>query len=449
MLVGAVARCSRACSSSELAASGRRRPRRPSAAPTTHDRDAKPADDAPRDGDRAHRPPPISRPCALRLQPVVDRDCRARSTIAFRPVATGSPGTMYVAEQAGTLRRIVDGRRRRAPRSTSAATSAAATSRASSARRSRPTARSSTSTTPTRRRHERRRVHDERRRRRPEHPPACAVRRPAVPEPQRRRGDVRARRRCSTSGSATAAARATRTATGRTSASLLGKILRINPTARGSAPYSVPEDNPFVGRAGASRESWMYGLRNPWRFSFDRATGRRVDRRRRPERVRGDRLRAEAASTGINWGWSQREGIPRVQGRRPAGARDPIVETTHADGSCAIVGGYVYRGRAIPALDGVYLYGDNCRPNIDGVVQRGGRAIATARPRHHRSTALTTFGEDRTGELYVAARGGTDLQVRRGATELGRAERLSDRGRRARRVMRVRRDGSRTCRAPC
>ena len=113
---------------------------------------------------------------------------------------------------------------------------------------------------------------------------------------------------------------------------------------------------------------------------------------------------------GINWGWSARDGFHAFRGATPKGARDPLLETRHADGNCAIVGGYVYRGRAIPALRGVYLYGDNCRPNIEGLVQRGGRAIAqhdvglTVR-------ALTTFGEDRTGELYAAARGGTIFRI--------------------------------------
>jgi glucose/arabinose dehydrogenase len=185
----------------------------------------------------------------------------------------------------------------------------------------------------------------------------------------------------------------------------LGKILRIDPKRKGNASYSIPADNPFVGRAGAFAENWMYGLRNPWRFSFDRATGdlwigdvgqgayEEVDH-------------AARGAAGINWGWSQREGDHEYKGARPAGARDPIVETTHSDGWCAIVGGYVYRGHAIPRLDGAYLYGDNCRPNIEGVVQRNGRAVAQ-RDLGITVDGLTTFGEDGTGELYLAAFGGT------------------------------------------
>jgi len=185
----------------------------------------------------------------------------------------------------------------------------------------------------------------------------------------------------------------------------LGKILRIDPAPVGNASYSVPANNPFVGRPGAFAESWMFGLRNPWRFSFDRANG---------DVWIGDVGQGEyeeidyapSGQDGINWGWNPREGTHEFSGDRPVGARDPIVETTHGDGWCAIVGGYVYRGRASPALVGAYLYGDNCRPNIEGLVQRDGRVIAQ-RDLGISVESLTTFGEDGTGEIYLAARGGT------------------------------------------
>jgi glucose/arabinose dehydrogenase len=186
---------------------------------------------------------------------------------------------------------------------------------------------------------------------------------------------------------------------------LLGKILRIDPKRAGNASYSVPADNPFVGRPGALAEIWMYGLRNPWRFSFDRTT-RDLWIGDVGQGAYEEIDYAPSGQQGINWGWSQREGNHKFKGARPAGARDPIVETTHNDGWCAIVGGYVYRGRAIPALAGAYLYGDNCRPNIEAVVQRAGRVIAS-RDLGITVESLTTFGEDGTGELYLAARGGT------------------------------------------
>jgi glucose/arabinose dehydrogenase len=189
----------------------------------------------------------------------------------------------------------------------------------------------------------------------------------------------------------------------------LSKILRIDPEPVGRAAYSVPADNPFVNRKGVVPETWMWGLRNPWRFSFDRVTG---------DTWIGDVGQnayeeidfAPRGEQGINWGWSLREGFHAFKGARPAGARDPIVEAPHTEGYCAIVGGYVYRGRAIPSLTGVYLYGDDCRPDIEALVPRGGRAVAQ-RDLGIQVPDLTTFGEDGTGELYVASRDGTVYRI--------------------------------------
>jgi glucose/arabinose dehydrogenase len=185
----------------------------------------------------------------------------------------------------------------------------------------------------------------------------------------------------------------------------LGKILRIDPTPVAGSSYTVPNDNPFVARKGAFREVWMWGLRNPWRFSFDRATDDvwigDVGQNKYEEIDF-----AGKGQQGINWGWSAREGFHKFKDASPTGAREPIVEETHADGWCAIVGGYVYRGHAIPALDGVYLYGDNCRTGVEGLVQRNGKASAQ-RALGLDVQSLTSFGQDNTGELYIASRRGT------------------------------------------
>jgi glucose/arabinose dehydrogenase len=189
---------------------------------------------------------------------------------------------------------------------------------------------------------------------------------------------------------------------------LFGKIMRIDPRASGSAPYTVPSDNPFVGRGGGVRtELWMYGLRNPWRFSWDRANGDvwigDVGQNKYEEI---DYTPAADAGSGINWGWSAREGFHEFKGARPAGARDPLLETDHSKGDCAIVGGYVYRGKAIPALNGVYVFGDNCIEPLTGVVQRDGK-VAQQRDLGVDVRALTSFGEDPQGEVYAASRTGT------------------------------------------
>jgi glucose/arabinose dehydrogenase len=184
----------------------------------------------------------------------------------------------------------------------------------------------------------------------------------------------------------------------------LGKILRINPAPRGSRSYTVPSDNPFVGRAGVRPEIWMYGLRNPWRFSFDRTT-RDVWIGDVGQNKYEEVDFAPASQAGINWGWNAREGFHAFTGALPPGARDPILETTHAAGNCAITGGYVYRGRAIPALAGAYVFGDFCLGELFGVTERGGR-VALQRDLHLNVPTLTTFGEDPSGELYAVSREG-------------------------------------------
>jgi glucose/arabinose dehydrogenase len=182
---------------------------------------------------------------------------------------------------------------------------------------------------------------------------------------------------------------------------LLGKILRIDPTPSATLPYSIPPDNPFVGMANHREEIWMYGLRNPWRFTFDRANGdlyiadvgqglyEEVDY-------------APAGTRGTNWGWNLREGFHAFNGgTQPPNGVDPLFEAPHADGFCAIIGGFVYRGAAINNLNGAYVYGDLCRGVLSGAVQSGG-ALTQQQDFGVGVSNLTTFGEDPDGELYVA-----------------------------------------------
>ena len=185
---------------------------------------------------------------------------------------------------------------------------------------------------------------------------------------------------------------------------LLGKIIRIDPRPGGGRPYRIPPGNPFVGRAGARPEIWAYGLRNPWRFSFDPANGdlwigdvgqgtwEEIDH-------------APGSAGGRNYGWSQREGTHEFKGARPQGAVDPVLEYDHAGGACSITGGVVYRGSRIPALRGAYLYGDYCAGWVRGLRLRG-EQVTERRDFGLDVPGIASFGVDQSGEVYALSLGG-------------------------------------------
>jgi glucose/arabinose dehydrogenase len=191
---------------------------------------------------------------------------------------------------------------------------------------------------------------------------------------------------------------------------LFGKIMRIDPTPSGNAPYTIPPDNPFVDRRDARGEIWMYGLRNPWRFSFDRAT--------RDVWI-GDVGQQDweeidfttiATAAGSNWGWSLREGAHEFKGPAPPGAREPIFELSHADGNCSVTGGYAYRGQRIPALRGAYVFADFCAAELLALTQRDG-ALVDERSLGVSGRSITSFGEDTNSELYVLMRPGSIARI--------------------------------------
>ncbi len=188
--------------------------------------------------------------------------------------------------------------------------------------------------------------------------------------------------------------------------SLLGKILRLDVSRPG--PYRIPPDNPFVGRPGRD-EIWAYGLRNPWRISFDRATGDLWIADVGQNAVEEVNFQPADSPGGENFGWRVWEGSRRYAEGEAPGAVFPVAEYTHDEGGCAITGGYVYRGQAIPDLAGIYLYGDYCTGHIWGLRQRDGRWESVRLL--DSGLNITSFGEDEAGEVYVVDRGGAVYRI--------------------------------------
>ena len=197
---------------------------------------------------------------------------------------------------------------------------------------------------------------------------------------------------------------------GQSLGTLLGKILRIDvDRTTGDLAYAIPPDNPFVGRAGASPEIYLYGLRNPWRISFDRAT-RDLWIGDVGQNAWEEVDVARAGTSGENYGWNTMEGthcFNPSSGCVTTGLTMPVAEYSHASG-CTVIGGNVYRGSAQPALGGGYLFGDYCSgtiwaidPSRDGL--RAPRIVLKG------TASLSSFGEDEAGELYATDIGGGKL----------------------------------------
>jgi glucose/arabinose dehydrogenase len=187
---------------------------------------------------------------------------------------------------------------------------------------------------------------------------------------------------------------------GQNTGTLLAKILRIHPSAGGG--YTIPQGNPFAGRSGKRAEIWAYGLRNPWRFSFDRASGDMVIADVGQDLQEEIDFLPAGSGAGANFGWSIWEGFRRNKPGVAPQARRPSLIATHGDGYCAIIGGYVVRDRSLPSLYGRYLFGDFCRPQIESVSLDHGRAGGL------RATGLnvqgtSSLGQDGSGHIYVTS----------------------------------------------
>jgi glucose/arabinose dehydrogenase len=196
---------------------------------------------------------------------------------------------------------------------------------------------------------------------------------------------------------------------------LLGKILRIDVNVTPAAPappgagrppgprgpgttYLIPADNPFVGRPDARGEIWAYGFRNPWRWSFDRLTGRLFV----ADVGQASWEEVSIVQRGGNYGWRIMEAAHCFNpptGCSTAGLQLPLGEYSHTEG-CSVTGGYVYRGRQIPALRGQYLFGDFCSKRIWSL-QEARPGVWIRDLLLQTTLAISSFGEDESGEVYV------------------------------------------------
>jgi len=199
---------------------------------------------------------------------------------------------------------------------------------------------------------------------------------------------------------------------------LLGKMLRIDVSQGGSGqpPYSIPTDNPCVGQPGVRDELWALGLRNPWRYSFDRQTGDFYIADVGEGTL--EEINVSTSETGrgrgFNYGWNTMEGtdcFPIGSACNSSGLALPVVEYTHGEG-CSIIGGYVYRGAAIPILQGTYFYGDLCSRFVRSFRYVNGQVTqhfdwASLQP----AGSITSFGEDDDGELYITTLDGALFRI--------------------------------------
>lgn len=193
---------------------------------------------------------------------------------------------------------------------------------------------------------------------------------------------------------------------------LLGKLLRLDVT--GDSGYAIPADNPGAADTSFAPEVWSYGLRNPWRFSFDRQTG---------DLYVGDVGQgaweevdiapvASQRGRGANYGWNIMEGnhcYPSVP-CSSTGLVPPFVEYSHASGACTVVGGYVYRGAALPALDGHYFFADYCNGAVTSVVFPDAATFDWT-PVLRPGDFVSSFGQDAKGELYILQLGGPVYRI--------------------------------------
>jgi glucose/arabinose dehydrogenase len=190
---------------------------------------------------------------------------------------------------------------------------------------------------------------------------------------------------------------------------LLGSILRIDVDSA-ERPYGIPEDNPFVAAGTGAPEIWAWGLRNVWRFSFDHVTGDLYLADVGQNQWEEVNFQPAGSPGGENYGWNRYEGThPYSGGDAPANMVLPVAEYAHNVGGCSISSGYVYRGAAIPELQGVYFYGDWCTGNVFALYRDAAETWQSLILMQLPGKLISAFGEDEAGELYLIDYGGGGL----------------------------------------
>lgn len=191
---------------------------------------------------------------------------------------------------------------------------------------------------------------------------------------------------------------------------LLGKMLRLD--VRGAEPYTIPPDNPFVARTGARPEIWAYGLRNPWRYAFDRAANTLYI----ADVGQGAREEidvVDARQGGQNYGWNIMEGVACYAAStcNQTGLTAPVLDYDHSAGNCSITGGYVYRGASIPELAGDYFYSDYCTGWLRSIRYAAGAATDQRDWGVSGIGNVLSFGQDASGEMYVLSSNGVAYRI--------------------------------------
>lgn len=195
--------------------------------------------------------------------------------------------------------------------------------------------------------------------------------------------------------------------------SLLGKLLRIDPRGGDGRAYRIPGSNPFTGTSGARGEIYALGLRNPWRFSFDRRSGALSIGDVGQNSFEEVDLVGPDRGSGANFGWSAFEGDERFNGDQQAPDHTrPVLTYPTANGSCSVTGGYVVRDTELRSLYGRYLYGDFCSGDLRSFTARPGRKASDDRSLGLNVTNLSSFGEDRAGHIYAISLNGPVYRLR-------------------------------------